>query len=238
MNPPIPLEHKIHVWQAQLDIAPVFFEELKQCLSAQELERGSRFLQPIHKMRFFNAHIILRQIIASYLKRPPAEVKLLYSSRGKPYILEEAFPEFQFNMSHSQDRAFYAVHLGGEIGIDVEYIKSGLDYLGIAQRFFSPLEYKRLAELPEEQHQEAFYRCWTQKEAYVKAIGTGLSHSLESFEIDFLKPEGVNSLISTEYASSKDWKVSSIYNKEGYVAALAVEGGFEQITFNNWRVNC
>ncbi len=108
---------------------------------------------------------------------------------------------FEFNLSDSEDLAVYAFARGSEIGVDVEILRPMPDALSISESFFSAPERETLRSVPEEQRAEAFFNCWTRKEAYLKAIGEGLSEPLDSFVVtlapgepprflDFFKLEG------------------------------------------------
>lgn len=209
-------------------------------LSPQELERANRFHNPLHRSRYIVSHAVLRNILASYLNTPPRELKFDYGPHGKPSIAQPADSNLQYNMSHSNEMAFYAINLDGRVGVDVEYIKKDADMLGIAKRFFNKNEYLRLLQLPQNVQKEAFYQCWTLKEAYIKAHGIGLTKPLSSFEVIFAESDSENCLVKDQDLDEHhldSWKIQSIFNEEGYIASLAVENGYDRYLLREWNLH-
>jgi 4'-phosphopantetheinyl transferase len=145
---------------------------------------------------------------------------------GKPYLAAKFNPgDLRFNLAHSNELAVYAFALGREIGIDVEHVHALPDAEQIAARFFSAQENVVLRMLPEGQRLEAFFNCWTRKEAYIKAIGEGLSHPLDQFQVS-LSPEEPTRLLNVEGSPEEvtRWSIAPWVPAAGYVAALVVEG--------------
>jgi 4'-phosphopantetheinyl transferase len=140
--------------------------------------------------------------------------------------------ELGFNLAHSHELALYAITRGREVGIDLERIRSNLVDEQIAERFFSPREVVVLRGLPTHRQREAFFNCWTRKEAYVKAKGQGLSIPLDQFDVS-LAPGEPAALLSTQWhpQEASRWSLQKLNPGCGYVAALAVEG-------HDWQVKC
>jgi 4'-phosphopantetheinyl transferase len=124
------------------------------------------------------------------------------------------------------------VTLGREIGVDLEHIRDNLEGEQLAERFFSPREVAALRALPPELRREAFFHCWTRKEAYIKANGKGLSLPLDQFDVT-LRPGEPAALLATLHDpdEARRWSMWSLVPNEGYVGALAVEG-------HSWRLWC
>jgi 4'-phosphopantetheinyl transferase len=131
----------------------------------------------------------------------------------------------RFNLSHSQDLALYAVTSNREVGVDLEYIQRDFDTRQIAERFFSTREIAALHALPANLQTESFFRCWTRKEAYVKARGEGLSLPLEQFDVS-LSPDDPAALLNVagNPAEVSRWSLRELTPAPGYMAAIAVEG--------------
>ncbi len=163
----------------------------------------------------------------------PDHLRFYYGPQGKPKLDKETAGEaLRFNVTHTQGLALYAVANGREVGIDVERIRPELVDGDFAERFFSPREVAALRMLPVGLRPEAFFNCWTRKEAYAKARGDGLSLPLKQFDVS-LAPREPAALLSTkgDPLEAARWSLSALHPGPGYVAALAVEG-------HDWRLEC
>ena len=167
---------EVHVWAVTLNGDPEPFGEL---LSADERLRLSRFRFADHQRRFQIGHGALRRILGGYLERDPREIAFRQGPRGKPYLAGDG--PF-FNLSHSGKIALIGV-ADAELGLDVEKVRHLESLMQIARRHFSAGEFTALEALDVEAQKLAFYRCWTRKEAFIKALGEGLSMSLDSFDV-------------------------------------------------------
>lgn len=146
-------------------------------LAPDERARSARFVQQIHQDRFANGRNRLRHILAGYLDTPPQDLQFSYGDNGKP----ELAGSLRFNLSHSENHAALAVISNVDIGLDIQQFRSVES--DVSKRFFSAAEQRELAQLPAAQWTDGFYRCWTRKEAIVKALGTGLTLELDSFDV-------------------------------------------------------
>ncbi|MBB4567172.1 4'-phosphopantetheinyl transferase family protein [Rhizobium leucaenae] len=173
----------IDVWTWSLDAPPSSVEEFAALLSAEELARAQRFVRERDGQRFIVGRGRLRSILGQYLGLPPQNVRFAYNDYGKPAVALSGGTPFHFNLSHSADLAALAISDHYELGIDIEEIRFLKE--DIAGRFFSHKECLTLRALPPEAYLEGFYRCWTRKEAFVKAHGEGLSLALDSFDVTF-----------------------------------------------------
>jgi 4'-phosphopantetheinyl transferase len=217
----------IHVWTIALD-SPVKESEQLAALSPDERVRAGRFLAEHNRRRFVGCRAALRRILAGLLDQCPCEISFEYSPNGKPLIANQS--QIQFNVSHSEDIALIAVARGRAVGIDLERVRPDFATDAVAERFFSPLEREMLRSVPAESRIEAFARCWTRKEAFVKAIGEGLSYQLDRFDVS-LKPDEPARLLSVggDPNAAQRWSLRDLRVASGFVAALAVEGRVEQI---------
>jgi 4'-phosphopantetheinyl transferase len=141
-----------------------------------------------------------------------------YGERGKPRICGGY--RLRFNLSHSGGQALYALALDCEVGVDLEQIRPMPDCDSIAARFFSAAEVRDLLSVPPDQRVEAFFACWTRKEAYVKAVGDGLCLPLDSFRVSML-PSEPPQLDAT--GDSHEWSLFDVSPGQGYAAALVGE---------------
>ncbi len=189
---------------------------MHETLTADERERAARFHFEKHRRRVIVARGILRSIIARYFGidawRDPGIST--YSAKGKPALAEPKIEDFGFNLSHSGDLALYAFAPGAPIGVDVEIIRPVDEMDAIAKRFFSPLEYDMLQRVPPVDQIEAFFCCWTRKEAYIKAEGLGFWIPLDSFAVS-VAPSGTRPVHTTESGFFKGRCVGSSSFKAG-----------------------
>ncbi len=220
---------EVHLWRVNLEAAAgeqPANELWSALLSADEQARAMRFHFARHRQYFTATRATLRRVLAAYLDADPKTLSFAYSPKSKPALgVEHAGSALAFNVSHSGDIALLAFARSRQIGVDVELIRRDFDTSAIARRFFSAAEQSQLAALDLEQRHQAFFRCWTRKEAYIKAIGEGLSLPLDQFDVS-LKPNDHNALLATRpnELDAKGWSLREIAARPGYVAALCVSG--------------
>jgi 4'-phosphopantetheinyl transferase len=198
---------------------------LRATLDGDELARAERFVLERHRLRYVAAHGLLRHILGGYLGVAPAEIRFGHARHGKPYLLGEAQLDLRFNLAHSGDRMLVAVAVGRDVGVDLELVGRDRDFAGIARHFFSPNEVAALTALPERERRTAFYLCWTRKEAYLKACGTGLAMRLDDFEVTVVRGVPAALLHSARGADEPArWRFAEPQVGPAFEAALAVEG--------------
>jgi 4'-phosphopantetheinyl transferase len=230
-------DDEVHLWRVDLDaIRSEEFHWLK-VLSEDEAKRAARFHFPVDRERFIASRAFLRKILAGYLDAAASDLTFTYSKKEKP-SLGPAFSNrgLTFNLSHSGGIALCAFSRCRDVGVDVEQIRRDFEVEGIARRFFSPHEQDELAQLPAAERVEAFFRCWTRKEAYIKATGDGLSLPLTQFDVS-LTPGCTNALLSTrpDDAETSLWKLIEVPAGSGYIAALCVRG--RDWKLKDWSAN-
>ena len=206
--------NEIHIWQARLTRSSEELAEMRPLLSPDEIQRADRFVFERDRTRFTVARAILRLILESYEKISARNLRFAYSAAGKPSLMNGS--SVSFNLSHSGDLVVYAFATGNAIGIDLEKINPEIDCQELAGRFFSTQENTALNSIPVESRIEAFFRCWTRKEAYVKALGDGLSLPLNHFSVSVLSDE-------PPFVTGKpDWVVHDLTVHPEYAAAVVV----------------
>ena len=216
---------EVHVWAVPLNGDPEPFAEL---LSSSERERLGRYRFADHQRRFQIGHGALRQILSGYLDVAATEIEFRTGPRGKPYLVGD---ELQFNMSHSGKLALIAV-AKTELGVDVEKVRHLESLTAIAQRHFSGSEFAKLDRLEDDARELGFYRCWTRKEAYIKALGEGLSMALDSFDVSLCEePEFLACHDGRERPA--DWLMLDVSPGPGFVGAIAMRS--KQATLKKLR---
>jgi 4'-phosphopantetheinyl transferase len=219
-------DNEVHVWRVDLNAAAASPSQWEQVLSPEERERTARFRFEKDRLHFSAARSWLRMVLGRYLGSAPGTLRFRYAEKGKPSLdpSQEA-NRLTFNISHSGGVALFAFTRGREVGIDVEGIRRNFDTEAIARRFFSAAEQARLSDLPADERPEAFFRCWTRKEAYIKAMGEGLSLPLHQFDVSI----GVgdqNALLATrpDPGEASLWSLSDLEAGRDFAAAIAVAG--------------
>jgi len=197
-----------HVWAALLDVPLPELDEFAGTLAPDERERAARFRFARDRNRFIAARGLLRAMLGRYLGIDPAELRFAYGPNGKPELAGSlAHPGLQFNVAHSENLALFAFSRAGNVGVDLEWIRPLDDAEELAARFFSPGECALLRQHPEDRQIGAFFDFWTRKEAWLKATGEGIAHSL-----DVPLP-----------SSSSRWRLRELSPVLGFTGALALD---------------
>lgn len=222
-------EGQVHVWRASLDLPPAALESLWKTLSVDEQERANRYRFARDRNWFISRRGRLRLILGRYLGLDPASLQFSYSPYGKPALHPEVIGQFSFNLSHSQGLALYAFAHHATIGVDLEHLRADFDYIALAKRFFSAWERAELSALPVAIHPQAFFLCWTRKEAFIKAHGEGLSLPLDQFDVTLAPGEPARLVATRAGLESPDqWSLFNLEPAPDYLAALVVRGrGYE-----------
>jgi 4'-phosphopantetheinyl transferase len=203
-------------------------------LSNDERSRARRFRFQCDRDRFTVARGLLRAILSFYLGLEPVQVRFCYGAHGKPRLAPPLDGSgLSFNVSHSSGLALYVVAIDRRVGIDLEWPSTGLAYQPVAERCFSLRERAMLAALPAESRgRQAFYNCWTRKEALVKAMGAGLHVPLDQFTVSLAPGEPAVLLeMCGDHGERSGWALRELFPGSGFVGALAVEG-------HGWRLSC
>jgi len=200
-------------------------------LSEKERIRSHQFHFESDRHAFIVRHGILRAILGRLHGIDPQQVKICTGSYGKPYIERTGDVDpIQFNMSRSKDMVLFGFCRGRQIGVDIEFEASEPDFEQIVTHFFSASEQASFHDLPESQKKPAFYHCWTQKEAFLKALGDGISRGLDQFDVSTNPTEPAKLIRVLWHPDSVfRWSLKTVKSIPGYCAAVAVEGRFEKL---------
>lgn len=221
--------NEVHVWSVNIGAWEPHLETLCAILSKEEHAHASRISLESRRQRFAITRALLKLVLGSYLDTAAASVRIEYGLHGKPRLADAGQSQrLTFNLTHSKDLALYAVSHGREVGIDVEYVRRDFDWRRIAARCFPPAEWLMLRRISSARRCEAFFRCWTHKEAILKASGRGLLQAWGEYPtIPHLSSESPSPPDAVSPAGR--WSLRDINVPPGYVATLAVEGARCQI---------
>lgn len=222
---------EIHVWRVDLEHAEDVVQQFRRTLEEDEVYRADRFHFEKDRRAFTVSRGFLRHVLGRYVGTKPEALRFSYGPYGKPALNgEHKNSSLRFNMSHSRAVGLIAVSDTNELGVDVEYIRADFATEDIARRFFSPHEVAAFNALSNELRVAAFFRCWTRKEAYIKAIGRGLSQPLDGFDVT-LDPETPPALLRVDGDDASRWSLRDIEVGSDYAAALVVEGQISEIRY-------
>ena len=207
----------IEVWLAPLDISTHQLQQCSMLLSRDEQMRVERLYFERDRRRYTVARAMLRVLLAGHVGMAPGEIPFQVGPHGKPYVADAPV---HFNLSHSGERAIYAISRSCVPGVDIEFIDRTIDHDGVAQRFFSAREFSELRRIPAAGRKRAFFACWTRKEAVMKATGDGMRMALDQIEVT-VDPDGQPRLLSTPGEQTADWTLHTVDAGSSYVATVA-----------------
>jgi 4'-phosphopantetheinyl transferase len=224
-------DNEVHVWLARSQPWGSHHDYLATNLSEEEKERAARFKFDKDRRLYIASHAALRSILAGYLQVSTTDVKFVSSTHGKPALVAPlAASGIEFNLSHAHEVALIAVARRKTMGIDVEFVRADFAFDEISRRFFTAKEIAALNSLPQPRRREAFFKCWTAKEAHLKAKGTGLTGKLDEVEISFTHGKKVQIKASVPH-----WSLVELSAISGYQAALVSAGEKPKVKCYEWR---
>ncbi len=227
----------VHLWSAPLKVTEQIFDVLSQGLTPDEWERADRFVFERDRRNFIVARGILRDILARYLDCQPKDTRFQYEPHGKPVLGSMGTPlGLEFNLSHSSGYLALAVCFGRQVGVDIERVRPLPDLDQVASNSFSVYELNALSALTPEDKLLGFFRCWTRKEAYLKARGDGLSIPLEAFDMS-LAVDNPISMLSNRLDPNEvsRWSFYTFTPEQEFIGALAIEGQGVKPDFRRWK---
>jgi 4'-phosphopantetheinyl transferase len=218
------LDTDVHIWRIRLDVRDAAFDRLHSVMSEQERERAQRFRFERLQQQYTIAHGALRLILGRYLSIAPDRLRFVEGAHGKPALAEPP-ATIRFNVSHSEALAVIAFADGRDLGVDIEAIRPVPEMDEIAQRYFSDQEANDLMQTAPDAREQNFFRIWTRKEAFIKAIGDGLSFPLDSFSVSF-HPDEEPRLLSVrgDVDAARAWQLHAFDPAPGFTGALAYRG--------------
>ncbi len=217
---PVLTPGKVHIWRVALEQPASLVERLAQTLSPDERARAGRFHFARDRRRFIVARASLRALLAGYTGVPAEQLEFSYSDKGKPALARPGPSRLHFNLAHSDELALYAFTLDGEVGIDVEKLRTLDDARQIAMHYFSEREYDSLHALSDEKLYHTFFTYWTRKEAYIKGSGEGLELLNKRLDVISTPDQG---LPLPDVNGGIHWFLYDLEAAPTYLAALAVQ---------------
>ncbi|MBT7950488.1 MAG: 4'-phosphopantetheinyl transferase superfamily protein [Gammaproteobacteria bacterium] len=221
----------IDVWRTRIDLPEEEVKRYALTLSEEERERAARFTFPDKYEEYVVSRGLLRRALAHVLKQAATDFQFEYTDSKKPYLSKKyGGQSISFNISHSHGQALVAISLQRNIGVDIEKIRTDVEYEKLASRFFSEAEHKQLMQLPQDERARSFFAIWTRKEAFVKAIGKGIAFGLSEFDVN-VEPQEPPLMLVTRWNPQdvSSWLMATIDSDPDYMATLATDGGDFQL---------
>ena len=212
---------EIDVWMWPLMLSEAAAVERAQLLSVDEVARAARFVAAADQRSYIAGRSRLRELLGRYVGQSATDLRFAYNSAGKPDLVSDG-PKISFNLSHSDGLAALAVTAHHSVGIDVEGVRP--IHENIAERFFSATETHAIASLPQSERPAAFFRCWTRKEAFVKAVGDGLNYPLATFSVSVAE-EAISVVAHIDGPDGDQaslWRLVNFTPRPGMVGAIAL----------------
>jgi 4'-phosphopantetheinyl transferase len=231
-------KNEVHIWRLEpepsVDLSRYF-----GLLDGNERDRAQRFRFPHLTRSFIVDHGRLRLILGAYAGLNPEELVFVTNEFGKPEIANTEHAKqagsLRFNLSHTAGLTLLAVCLDAPLGVDVEAVRPMSDWQEVARSHFSPREIAALHSAPVPDRQNAFFRCWTRKEAFLKANGHGLSMPLDSFTVSLTLGESPALLACAwDPGETSRWSLVSLSLGPEFAGALAIQRGEWKIQFLDW----
>jgi 4'-phosphopantetheinyl transferase len=215
---------EVHIWYANLAVSAEVVQSARRYLSPEESAKAARFHFTHDRDHFIVAHALLRLLIAHYCLLTPDTVEFVVNAYGKPALqASSGQAPFYFNLSHTRGLALCAFTRLCELGVDVEHMRTNIEYTETAIHFFSAQEVAKLNTLPETEQADGFFNAWTRKEAYIKARGKGLSLPLHAFDVSLLPSEPAALLeIREPDQDASAWSMYALPTPPHYKAALTL----------------
>ena len=233
-EPGILPENVVHVWAWQNHQPDESSDPDLSLLSDQEIERCLRFRFLRDRISFATSHLNTRLLLAHYLGASPESLSIAQEAGGKPHLIGAA-EQLCFNLSHCKDVGMLAVAWNIEVGIDVEQPRRVSP--DVARRYFSPVELRELSGLEGDQWRDGFLRCWTRKEALLKAEGIGLRIPLEAFDVSLAIDDPELLAVRPPAKFSHAWQLYDISPPLTYIACLATASAPSAIHRYNFHRN-
>jgi 4'-phosphopantetheinyl transferase len=219
-------DYGVHLWFAFPDEwkDSTLIASARHLLEDHEIARMKRFRFPEHRHLYLASHLLLRMTLSRYSDLPPNVWRFIESDHGKPRLDpdKESIPLY-FSLSHTKGLAVVGVTREGEIGVDAEQTGRSVNAAELSRRFFSREEAAALGKLPPGRLKEQFFLYWTLKEAYIKTLGRGLSHPLDSFSFRLTgeRPHRIG-FSSEEPQDTQKWRFALIAPRPQSVTAVCM----------------
>ena len=226
----IPKSNEVHIWFIDIDIIHVDTTNLKHFFSDKDIKKVQSIQTKDKKEKTIKRHFTLLKILSDYLHTEPSEIFLEYAEYGKPYLSSDCNKKnIQFNISNSWNHMIVGITLDNEIGVDIEKIRTSVDYEKLIKRFFSEKEKEDFLQLDKDKQEQTFFQWWTMKESVMKAVGLGLYLPIHTFELPYQSSTNTVHIRYKEH--SKDYFVYNTLLSSDTKSSFSVEREIQKVEF-------
>ena len=227
--------HHVDIWLTSTELEEDQVRAYAKYLSQAELARAQKFRSKTGHREYIVTRGLLRQVMSETAGLDLAGVDFMYGEHGKPWLdARVSGKTVALNVSHSHGLALAALTVGGRLGVDLEKIRPEVEWRELAARYFAEAEIRALENRPQGDGLKAFYACWTRKEAFVKALGAGVSYGLDQFDVSVGPDEDYAALtIRSQDEDAAGWLVKNLPVPDSHAAAVAVDRPASKFRF--WR---
>ncbi len=216
------INEPIDLWVEELSAGDDEYFYYWNFLDFNERTKALRFVQEKHRHYYVISHGKLRAILSSYIHIAPKKIQFATGAYGKSFVVADGKPHnLKFNLSHSDNRMIVAVGYHDNIGVDIEVWKGNVDCQVIVQECFAEVEATYWKRLPDNAKPAAFYRFWTRKESFAKAVGAGITLGVSRVITSVDEPTRFLSL-PDDYGAVSGWAVVDLDFGLGISGALTV----------------
>lgn len=222
----VPSANFLHIWRVPVDLPQQDFVSIRALMNEEEGQKAEKFYRQEDKIRFIIGKGFLRRLIGKYQKISPKTVLFRHNKQNKPLLATQN--NFHFNISHAGEWVVFALS-SAATGIDIEPINSSFNYQEVVPQFLEPSEIEFIAKSA--YPHQSFFKLWTRKEAFLKALGWGLTDHLNQY--CFL--DGWRTISLPEPIDQKDWQIKSLLMEKNYSLSLAYPKTEVLPQFFNWN---
>ena len=210
-------DRDVDVWRLDCARHGAAVHVFDSALDAPERARSRLMHRDDARLRFTAGRWLARQVLSRRLGCAETEVELAIGAHGRPVLTTGGI---DFNLSHAGSLVVLALSTA-RVGIDVEATGRANDWRAIAHRFFSAAEAAAIEAYSEAEQRAAFFRVWVRKEAFVKALGTGVATGLGRFDVS-AGPEPALAGARIDGVDPTEWSIRDLAPGPGYAGAVAV----------------
>lgn len=220
-------DSEIQIWK--LDLSNIYnWNPYLRLLTDEEVNKGNSFKFEINRNQFLAGKVCSKLLISNILKLPPKSIIFKKTPNDKPYL--SGLP-IHFNISHSKNYVIIGITKLATLGVDVEFINRDFEITKLSRRFFSQEEAKQVNDSLNTDPYMSFYKCWTKKEAFIKAHGDGLNIPLTNFQVNIHSQKSTLLQLDLNTEKANDWIIEEIAMPSNYSAAFCTNAHDYNVRF-------
>jgi len=220
------LRNEAHLWvvRPEMITSKMILEASMDALSDQEQERYRRFRFAEDRHRYLVSHAFVRNVLSQYAEIAPAAWVFSQSDHGRPEVANPGLSDIRFNLSHTSGLAACLVTSACDCGVDVERVHIRHSPVDVAKRMFSNAEAEYMQRLEGQDQLNYFFTRWTLREAYTKALGTGIAFPTHKLNFVIRSATDIDIEFQADIEDNQEhWQFEIFYLSDEHVAATAIK---------------